>query len=89
MIELGTVQTGTGKVDPARKFKCTTAARDSVDSQQLENYFFYFQSRKVNYYQAIFKSTNKFIDFKIAINYEFKVVIKISSFVANPANMYL
>ena len=23
-----TVQTGTGKVDPARKFKCTTAARD-------------------------------------------------------------
>ena len=24
----GTVQTGTGKVDPARKFKCTTAARD-------------------------------------------------------------
>jgi len=22
-----TVQTGTGKVDPARKFKCTTAAR--------------------------------------------------------------
>ena len=27
-IELGTVQTGTGKVDPARKFKCTTAARE-------------------------------------------------------------
>ena len=26
-IELGTVQTGTGKVDPAWKFKCTTAAR--------------------------------------------------------------
>jgi len=26
-IELGAVQTGTGKVDPARKFKCTTAAR--------------------------------------------------------------
>jgi len=25
-IELGTVQTGTGKVDPARKFKCTTVA---------------------------------------------------------------
>jgi len=25
-IELGTVQTGTGKVDPARKLKCTTAA---------------------------------------------------------------
>jgi len=23
-----TVQTGTGKVVPARKFKCTTAARD-------------------------------------------------------------
>ena len=27
-IELGTVQTGTGKVDPARKLKCTTAASD-------------------------------------------------------------
>ena len=27
-IELGTVQTGTGKVDPARKLKYTTAARD-------------------------------------------------------------
>ena len=26
-IELGTVQTGTGKVDPSRKFKFTTAAR--------------------------------------------------------------
>ena len=26
-IELGTVQTGTGMVDLARKFKCTTAAR--------------------------------------------------------------
>ena len=25
-----TVQTGTGKVDPARKFKCTTAACDKV-----------------------------------------------------------
>ena len=28
-IELGTVQTGTRKVDPARKFKCTTAAHVS------------------------------------------------------------
>ena len=27
-IELGTVQTGTGKVGTARKFKCTTAACD-------------------------------------------------------------
>ena len=27
-IELVTVQTGTGKVDPARNFKCTIAARD-------------------------------------------------------------
>jgi len=26
-IELGTVQTGTGKVEPAWKFKCITAAR--------------------------------------------------------------
>jgi len=25
-----TVQTGTGKVDPARKFKCTTEARGQV-----------------------------------------------------------
>ena len=25
-----TVQTGTGKVDPARKFKCTTTTRDLV-----------------------------------------------------------
>ena len=24
-----TIQTGTGKVDPARKFKCTTTARDN------------------------------------------------------------
>ena len=28
MVQLGTVQTWTGKVDPARKFKSTTAARD-------------------------------------------------------------
>jgi len=28
-INLGTVHTGTGQVDPARKFKCTTAARES------------------------------------------------------------
>ena len=27
----GTVQTGTGKVDPARKFKCTTTARGSYN----------------------------------------------------------
>ena len=26
-IELGTVQTGTGKIVPARKFNCTQAAR--------------------------------------------------------------
>ena len=26
----GTVQTGTGKVDPARKLKCTTAAREHL-----------------------------------------------------------
>ena len=25
----GTIQTGNGKVDPARKFKCTTAALDN------------------------------------------------------------
>ena len=27
-IELGTVQTGTGNIVPARNFKCTTASRD-------------------------------------------------------------
>ena len=27
----GTIQTGNGKVDPARKFKCTTAALDNGD----------------------------------------------------------
>jgi len=31
----GTVQTGTEKVDPARKFKCTTAARDSGTKQNF------------------------------------------------------
>ncbi len=29
-IELDTVQTGTGMVDPARKLKCTTAAREET-----------------------------------------------------------
>ena len=35
LILLGTVQTGMGKVDPARKFKCTTAARE-LQREQLE-----------------------------------------------------
>ena len=35
-IELGTVQIGTGKVDPARKFKCTTAARERYIAQKME-----------------------------------------------------
>ena len=36
--ELGTVQTGTVKVDPARKFKCTPAARVYVAKKsELEN----------------------------------------------------
>ena len=34
-----TVQTGTGKVDPARKFNCTTAARDA----DLRIYFILFR----------------------------------------------
>ena len=34
-IELGTVQTGTGKVDPARKFKCTTAARENMSQSNI------------------------------------------------------
>ena len=33
-IELGTVQAGTGKVDPARKFKCTTAARGTMYNER-------------------------------------------------------
>ena len=32
-IELGTVKTGIGKVDPALKFKCTTAAREVLETQ--------------------------------------------------------
>ena len=32
-----TVQTGTGKVDPARKFKCSSAARDGG---RKKKYFF-------------------------------------------------
>jgi len=35
-IEQGTVQTGTGKVDPARKFKCTTAARAGKKTLKTE-----------------------------------------------------
>ena len=35
-IELDTVQTGTGKVDPARKFKCTTAARKLASLSALK-----------------------------------------------------
>ena len=30
-----TVQTGTGNVDPARKFKCTTTARETPIASQL------------------------------------------------------
>ena len=33
-IELGTVQTGTGKVDPTRKFKCNTESIDE-DSKDI------------------------------------------------------
>ena len=35
------VQTGTGKVDPARKFKCTTAARVPLFFIQSKNTIFY------------------------------------------------
>jgi len=50
-IELGTVQTGTGKVDPARKFKCTTAARGIYKYQnkqklKTETQLDYFHLRK-------------------------------------------
>ena len=34
-LELGTVQTGTGKVDPTRKFKCTTAARENMSQSNI------------------------------------------------------
>ena len=33
-----TVQTGTGKVDPARKIKCTTAARAQFPGTKLYSY---------------------------------------------------
>jgi len=36
-IELGTEQTRTGKVDPARKFKCTPAAREEVVNYKNDN----------------------------------------------------
>ena len=36
-----TVQTGTGKVDPARKFKCTAAARDEQEKRSLHFLQFY------------------------------------------------
>ena len=36
-----TVKTGTGKVDPARKLKGTTAARDSHDFSGLLNFLFF------------------------------------------------
>ena len=39
-IELGTVQTGTWKVDPARKFKCTTAARLEGQTKTRQIVFF-------------------------------------------------
>ena len=34
-IELGTGQTGTGKVDSTRKFKCTTAARENMSQSNI------------------------------------------------------
>jgi len=37
----GTVQTGTGKVDPARKCKCTAAARDEQEKSSLHFLQFY------------------------------------------------
>ena len=47
-IELGTVQTGTGKVDPTRKFKCTTAARvisySLLIRLRLGNYLYHCKS---------------------------------------------
>ena len=38
IIYLGTVQIGTGKVDPSRKFKCSTAACDSYAMFKRLNY---------------------------------------------------
>ena len=40
-IELGRVQTGTRKVDPARKFKCTTAAH-VVGSLEFKSMILHF-----------------------------------------------
>ena len=36
-----TVQTGTGKVDPARKFKCTTAVREITKTREKVTKFFH------------------------------------------------
>ena len=45
-IELGIVQTGTGKVDPARKFKCTKAARGSDEIMpKVQNIAIFYFSR--------------------------------------------
>ena len=52
-MELGTVQTGTGKVDPARKFKFTTA--DIVVFAITLNIFYNF----VQYYCSKYEILNK------------------------------
>ena len=45
--ELFTVQTGAGKIVPARKFKCTTGARDplglmhKIQNNPLQKFIFY------------------------------------------------
>ena len=39
-IELGTEQTETEKFDPARKFKCTTAARETCTFYYLKAFIF-------------------------------------------------
>ena len=49
-----TVQTGTGKVDPARKFKCTTAAHEY---EHEDIYIITFSQTKVKDYR--FQSLNR------------------------------
>jgi len=41
-----TVQTGPEKVDPARKFKCTSAARETKTLKLRNCFKFYFKFRK-------------------------------------------
>ena len=57
-IELGTVQTGTGKIDPARIFKCTTAARG-----WKKTFFLVLHGKYFNWYRCEFG--RQFLEWKV------------------------